>query len=654
MKGISPLVGSALLITLALAATAALLPIATRQASEPLGEAKNIGSMELACAASGLTIRKVSLAGDVLTIVVHNTGQKRFGRFVVYAETPEGQKQISYALTGDTDPGSLFRIVNTTFPYPAATNVRIVSQECPQATDSAALYEGSTVSDTLVATPAFAQAAPVGGAIHLVRIQVSGNSEIPMSFLASSSDIQASRMSFSPSACATENSSYVCRSTLTIDTPADLSLGQHTISLLASAGQYQYAGIYALNVSQPPPFAYPHGQLRRIVAAIPNQTNYTLNLASQFNATAVYLAFRTSTYRVDMNEPIVADTQAIRDAGYKVIWGLDWGGENATEIIPFTFDYAKTIRWFDAAQSAGVIDISVLMMPRWNNNQTNYDDLTRILRWMNSEAKMRGMSLSYYFGDNLASNTDGIDCTKLMAEDAITLGWVAGGWTKSQRPGCAQAQGANFWAETIAYSGGLDNVSRRVFTNASGMKLNYDWVIGGPNYLNQNNVPMGVGVPHTLLLWAAMNMHIPGYNPIKSSQLVGASELAGLHDSDLAGINRTRLAGPYMDEELSPTDCGATWDVGDILSAPIFVTPVPKTVTAGGPGFNMTVHGCGFMPDSVFKINNSARTTMFVSEYKLITSILASDISSAGSRTLKVVNPSQGNATSNSKFLTVG
>ena len=79
----------------------------------------------------------------------------------------------------------------------------------------------------------------------------------------------------------------------------------------------------------------------------------------------------------------------------------------------------------------------------------------------------------------------------------------------------------------------------------------------------------------------------------------------------------------------------------------------PSTRTAGTGAFTLTVNGSGFVSSSQVRVNGSARTTSFMSANTLTAAIPASDIASAGSLAISVLNPSPGGGTSNNVTLTV-
>jgi hypothetical protein len=80
---------------------------------------------------------------------------------------------------------------------------------------------------------------------------------------------------------------------------------------------------------------------------------------------------------------------------------------------------------------------------------------------------------------------------------------------------------------------------------------------------------------------------------------------------------------------------------------------VPDARKPGGKGFKLTVNGTGFVSNSVVNWNGSARHTTFVSRSQLRATILSSDISTATTASVTVVNPRPGGGRSNPVFFQV-
>jgi hypothetical protein len=80
---------------------------------------------------------------------------------------------------------------------------------------------------------------------------------------------------------------------------------------------------------------------------------------------------------------------------------------------------------------------------------------------------------------------------------------------------------------------------------------------------------------------------------------------------------------------------------------------VPDATAPGGAAFTMTVNGAWFIPTSVVNWNGSPRATTFVSSAQLTASVLASDVATASTATVTVVNPGPGGGVSNTQFFSI-
>jgi hypothetical protein len=80
---------------------------------------------------------------------------------------------------------------------------------------------------------------------------------------------------------------------------------------------------------------------------------------------------------------------------------------------------------------------------------------------------------------------------------------------------------------------------------------------------------------------------------------------------------------------------------------------VPDAAVPGGAEFTLTVNGAGFVAGSVVNWNGSPRATTFVSSSQLTAKILASDIATASTGAVTVVNPSPGGGVSNTQFFSI-
>jgi trimeric autotransporter adhesin len=110
------------------------------------------------------------------------------------------------------------------------------------------------------------------------------------------------------------------------------------------------------------------------------------------------------------------------------------------------------------------------------------------------------------------------------------------------------------------------------------------------------------------------------------------------------------------DAEVPPVTASAEFSL--TISPPPNPTPSvtslsPSSATAGDPAFTLTVNGSSFVSGATVEWNGSARTTTFVSSTQLTAAIPATDIATAGTVQVTVVNPSPGGGTSNMIAFTV-
>src|SRR5580704_1293827 len=79
----------------------------------------------------------------------------------------------------------------------------------------------------------------------------------------------------------------------------------------------------------------------------------------------------------------------------------------------------------------------------------------------------------------------------------------------------------------------------------------------------------------------------------------------------------------------------------------------PDAVAPGGSAFTLTVNGSGFAQGATVQWNGSPRATTYINHSTLTAAILASDIATANTASLTVVNPSPGGGTSNVSYFQV-
>jgi len=78
---------------------------------------------------------------------------------------------------------------------------------------------------------------------------------------------------------------------------------------------------------------------------------------------------------------------------------------------------------------------------------------------------------------------------------------------------------------------------------------------------------------------------------------------------------------------------------GDCIQTPSVSSISPTSLSAGAPGFLLTVNGNNFRQNSMVGWNGTVRTTTFVSGHQLIAAIAASDVAMPGTAKVSVSSP---------------
>ncbi|HTM68617.1 MAG TPA: fibronectin type III domain-containing protein [Candidatus Binatia bacterium] len=138
-----------------------------------------------------------------------------------------------------------------------------------------------------------------------------------------------------------------------------------------------------------------------------------------------------------------------------------------------------------------------------------------------------------------------------------------------------------------------------------------------------------------------------------TSYVSGTHLTASVLTADLA------TAGTFSVTVFNPTPGGGTsnaqtFTVNNPGAGGLTTTSISPTFkTAGDAGFTLTVNGTGFVASSVVRWNGADRTTTFVNATQVTAAIPGSDITTAGTATVTVFNPTPGGGTSNGQTFTI-
>jgi hypothetical protein len=106
---------------------------------------------------------------------------------------------------------------------------------------------------------------------------------------------------------------------------------------------------------------------------------------------------------------------------------------------------------------------------------------------------------------------------------------------------------------------------------------------------------------------------------------------------------------------VNPSDGGTSGGVSFLVGnpTPVISNVTPGSAAVGSGAFTLTVNGTGFVTASAVQWNGANRATTYVSSTQLTAAITASDVATAGSVTVKVVNPAPGGGTSAGAAFTI-
>ena len=161
--------------------------------------------------------------------------------------------------------------------------------------------------------------------------------------------------------------------------------------------------------------------------------------------------------------------------------------------------------------------------------------------------------------------------------------------------------------------------------------------LGGPSFtltLTGTNF-----VPGSSILWN---------NAARAATFVGATQLTA--DIDAADFNLYDGAGTIPIAVVNPAPGGGTSNALTFtLTAPgpTISALSPASALAGGFGFVLSVSGSNFSPGAQVQWNGQGRQTFVQNPNLLTAQIISSDIATAGSAVVTVVNPAPGGGTSN-------
>jgi hypothetical protein len=198
-----------------------------------------------------------------------------------------------------------------------------------------------------------------------------------------------------------------------------------------------------------------------------------------------------------------------------------------------------------------------------------------------------------------------------------------------------------------------------VFTPAPGGGVSNGFNFGiiatpppAPTLLSLNPTSAGVGNPLALTVngsnFVATSVVLVNGSPRVTTFVSGSQLIGQITAADVANQGTLQIT------VFTPAPGGGTSNAiglpvnATVNPVPTIVSLNPVSASAGGPAFNLTVNGTGFVGGSVVRWNGINQSTVFVSATQLTAQIPASNIASPGSVAVTVFNPPTGGGLSNS------
>ena len=248
-------------------------------------------------------------------------------------------------------------------------------------------------------------------------------------------------------------------------------------------------------------------------------------------------------------------------------------------------------------------------------------------------------TFSWYYG------TDGVTPTGQYDLMSVVLHEIAHGLNFSGS--MSYAGGTGSWGYTTGYPNIYDTFMRDGTANPGNQLINTG-VYANPS------AALGTALQSTSIWFhGAKAMAANGGQRVKMyapSPWEPGSSYSHLDYTTFAGgANRLMvfsIAKGVSTHDPGPIALGMFKDMGWPNPVPAISSLSPASATSGGVAFTLTVNGSNFVSNSTVQWNGADRATAFVSTTQLTATILAADISTAGTAAVTVFNPAPGGGTS--------
>ena len=122
----------------------------------------------------------------------------------------------------------------------------------------------------------------------------------------------------------------------------------------------------------------------------------------------------------------------------------------------------------------------------------------------------------------------------------------------------------------------------------------------------------------------------------------------------ISGLTNTASITSSTSSDTNTNNNSSTANTTVNNPVPVIISLTPSSTITGGAAFTLTVNGTNFVNGSQVQWNGSDRTTTFVSSKQLTAAVPVTDITTAGTISITVVNPAPGGGASNAKDFVIG
>jgi hypothetical protein len=369
------------------------------------------------------------------------------------------------------------------------------------------------------------------------------------------------------------------------------------------------------------------------VSGAPNNTNpaKVLNLSLGGRAAC------GSTYQDAINAIVAAGATVVVSAGNSNADAVNYRPGNCADVITVAATNRNGSRAF-YSNYGSVVEISA------PGGETNTNSTNGVLSTLNTGTQGPvADTYTYYQGTSMAApHVAGIASLLYSLNPAITPAQVLATLqsTVTPFPGGSSCNTSICGSGIVNAGLAVAAIAPNPAPSIAGLNPT-SATAGGPAFALTVN---GAGfVNSSMVRWNGADRTTTYVNGTQLTAQITAADIAA------AGMVNVTVFNPAPG---GGTSAAATFTVNN--PTPIIIWLNPSWATPGGPAFNLTVNGAGFVNGSVVRWNGTDRVTTYVNGAQLTAAINLEDIATPGTANVTVFNPAPGGGVSNAAPFTIG